>query len=88
MKHAQIAIINPAVSPVIHGMLLIKPARNNAVVPISILVQEATKPVEAVRLVVENIRLVNVQVGIVGMGLVVRKQVIMKMRKFIALKEL
>ena len=36
MKHAQIAIINPAVSPVIHGMLLIKPARNNAQVLISI----------------------------------------------------
>ena len=88
MKHAQIVTTSPDVSPVIHGMLLIKPARNNAVVPISILVQEATKPAAAARLAAENIRLVNVQVGIVGMGLVVREQVIMKMRKFIVLKEL
>ena len=80
MKHAQIVTTSLDVSPVIHGMLLIKPARNNAVVPISILVQEAIKPAEAARLAVENIQLVNVQVGIAGMVLVVRKQVIQKRR--------
>ena len=55
MKHAQIAITNQAASPAIHGMLLIKPARNNAVVPISILVQEAIKPAEAEQRVMASI---------------------------------
>ena len=66
MKHFQIVITNPAASPVMTGMPLLKPARNNAVVLISIPAPEQVIPVAAVRLAAENIRLVNVLADIFG----------------------
>ena len=60
MKHAQIVITNPAVSPVMTGMPLLKPALRNAQVLISILVREQTKPAVTEQPAMENIRLVAV----------------------------
>ena len=72
MKHAQIVIINQAASPAMTGTPLLKPARNNAVVPISIPALEQVIPAAAVRPVVENIRLVLALVDINGAAAPVR----------------
>ena len=50
----------------INGVLVV--VFNHAVVLINILVPERIKPVAVARPVAENIRLVNVQVGIFGMA--------------------
>ena len=57
-------------------MLLIKPARNNAVVPISILVQEAIKPAAVVRLAEENTLHVNVKVDMNGVDHIVKRKAV------------
>ena len=72
MKHAQIVIINLAVSQAIHGTPPPKPVRRNAQVLISILVQEQVIPAAAVRLAAENIQLVNVQADMTGAAALVR----------------
>ena len=74
MKHAQIVITNQAASPVIHGMLLIKPVPRNAAVLINILARAHIKPAAAVRLVVENIRLVIVPATMFGTEVLVPSQ--------------
>ena len=76
MKHAQIAIINPAASPAMTGTPLLKPAPRNAAVLINTLAPEQTKPAEAARPVVENIQLVNVQVVIFGAEHLVLKKML------------
>ena len=65
MKHAQIAIINPAVSPVMTGTLLPKPALRNAAVLINILARAQVKVLLGIP-VAENIRLVIAKAAIAG----------------------
>ena len=88
MKNVPIVTTSPAVSPVIHGMLLIKPVLHSAAVSINILALVLINLVEVELLAEESIKAANVKVTIAGMVLVVREQVIVQMRKFIVLKEL
>ena len=71
MKHAQIVTTSPDVSPVMIGILPLKPVPRNAQVLINILVPALVIRVAAVQLVAANTRLVLAPVDMFGMEVLV-----------------